>query len=66
MNEIWKPEPTELCPLCDKSLYISSIIPQNGQFNFGCKNKECSITGFVIKGTAYFNFPEDLEDNENE
>jgi hypothetical protein len=51
----WKPNPSELCPLCEDNLYISSIIPQNGQVNFGCFNKKCPVTGFVYNGNLYFN-----------
>lgn len=50
----WKPKSTEICPNCKGLLYISSIIPQNGQVNFGCLNYECPITGFIHLGEIYF------------
>lgn len=52
-KEFWKPKASESCPFCKEILYISSIISQNGQVNFGCTNKDCPITGFIFQGRTY-------------
>ncbi len=50
----FKPNCLEVCPLCEGKLYISSIIPENGQVNFGCLNIECPVIGFINKAKLYF------------
>lgn len=50
----WKPDRRVSCPACDGALFISSIIPINGQVNFACINDKCPVFGFVSKGECYF------------
>lgn len=50
----WKPNNFEFCPECESKLYISSIIPMNGQVNFACISDKCPISGFIYQGKFYF------------
>lgn len=56
----WKPNSYKKCPTCDGKMYISSIIPMNGQVNFACINDDCATDGFINKGIMYFNEIEPL------
>jgi C4-type Zn-finger protein len=58
-----KPTSRLECPICGKHLYISSLIPQNGQVNFWCIKEDCGMCGFIIRSEIYFNFPVIKEDN---
>ena len=63
MNEskVWKPSTHEKCHNCEAKLYISSVVPENGQVNFACVNEECEGSGFIHRGVLYFNFKEGVE-----
>ncbi len=51
----WKPDKYVCCPNCEDILFISSVIPMNGQVNFACANNDCPTSGFIHQGTFYFN-----------
>jgi len=50
----WKPNDYICCPKCEDILFISSVVPINGQVNFACINNECPISGFIHSGKFYF------------
>lgn len=54
MDKPSKPTPKQKCPDCESKLYITSIIHQNGQVNFGCINQECPLIGFIHNGEFFF------------
>lgn len=60
MNKPWKPDKYICCPNCEDILFISSVIPINGQVNFACANNDCSTSGFIHQGKFYF-----VTDDEN-